>query len=366
VLKEGKIGVFETTTLLTILISTKVLFSSGRELVELVGPAAWYEAIISGITALVGFFLILMLLDRFPGRELAAIMETVFGRVAGSIFSLVIGATFFVNAALTLREFAEAVKVYEYPLSPISFIMIFFILAVVTMLYLGFEAIARTAALFAWPLLAGVAALFLLPWPLYKIYNLFPLFGHGLGKTVTSGLLRSSTYGEILALAVIGNSVQGFRHVKKTGVTALIITIMIFALFLFCYILAFPYFIATESTIPLLNLTRMIEYGAFFQRFESIFLFVWSIASILAVGINLYVALSIYCKVFKMDDHRAMVLPLSIMLFSAAILLSDISSIAFDYVPFFRQFGSVIFFGFPILALLVASARGKKGDPGGA
>lgn len=364
-LKEGKIGVFEATAFAAVVISAKILFSSTRQLVEVEGTAAWYGTIISGVVAIAFFFLILLLLKRFPGMELPAIMKAVFGKVIGSVLSLAIFVIFFINAALTLREFAEAVKIYDYPNSPISFIIIFFILAVVVMLRLGLETIARTASFFAWPLLIGLASLFILPAPLYKLHNLFPLLGHGLDKTATNGLLRSSAYGEILALAVISNSIKGLQYVKKTGLMALIISTAILSVNVLCYTLVFPYHYAVENVIPLLTLTQVIEYGAFFQRFESIFLFIWSIATILAVGINLYIALSVYCKVFRMDDHRAIVLPLAILLFCAAIFPPDLFAVALKFIPFLREYGLIIFFGLPVLALLTALARGKKGEISG-
>lgn len=365
-LKEGKIGVFEAVSIATIMISSKVLFSSARAVVELAGTAAWYLTIISSGTALAGFIMIFLLLKRFPGRELVSVFETVLGRVAGSLVSLMIAFFFVVNASLFTREFVEAVKIYQYPMSPPSFMMLFFILAVMTVLQLGFEVITRTASLFAWPILLGLIFIFVFAMPLYSVSNLFPIFGHGLGKTVTNGLMRSSVYGDVLALAVVVNSLQGIGHFKKAGITAVILSgLVISSSFLF-YHLAFPYYIALENTIPLLAITREIEYGRFFQRFEAIFLFTWSISAILAAGINLYMALSIYCKVFRIDDHRVLVFPLGIILFTVAILPPDISSIAFTYVQWIRQSGWMVYFGFPLLALLVAVARGKKGGPAGA
>jgi hypothetical protein len=202
--------------------------------------------------------------------------------------------------------------------------------------------------------------------PLYKLANLYPLLGHGLGKVSIGGLYRGSAFGEVLALAVVGNSLQGLGNVKKSGVRAVILsTLIIFATTL-AYNLVMPYYTAAENTNPIYILARSISYGRFFQRFESIYLFAWSISSIFAAGISLYMTLSIYCKIFRLDDHRTLVLPLAILLFSTAILPPDISTIALNYVPFSRKYFYLIYFGIPLLALLVALVRGKKGEPSGA
>ncbi|MFZ3045866.1 MAG: hypothetical protein WA151_08125, partial [Desulfatirhabdiaceae bacterium] len=55
-LKEGKIGVSEAISLMTIMIASKVLFTRPQSHVNLLGPAGWSGVIISALTALAGFY----------------------------------------------------------------------------------------------------------------------------------------------------------------------------------------------------------------------------------------------------------------------------------------------------------------------
>lgn len=365
-LKEGKIGVFDATTIIIIMLSSKVLFTSTRTIVENLGPAAWYGTLISALTALAGFYLLAFLMDKSRLQELVPVFETAFGRLLGGLLLLVIGFLFTINAALFGREFVEAVKVFFYPLSPPSFILIIFILAVMALLYFGLEVITRCASLFFWPIVAAFVIIFVFAVPLYETANLFPFLGHGLTQTVLTGLTRSSVYTDVIALAVFAGSLQGAKNFKKAGVTALILSGLIIGASIFFYTMAFPYKVSAENTIPLLTLTREIEYGRFFQRFESIFLLAWSVSALLTAAISLYAALSIYCKAFRMDDHRVLVLPLAVIMFCLAIMPRDISSIAFIYVAALRQHSWTVQLGLPLLALFVAMVRGKKGGRSGA
>jgi len=365
-LKEGKIGVFEATCVVLFMSTVKVLFSGVRDIVEALGPAAWYGTLVSAATALAGFYLLYRLMQRFPGRELGQVFETALGWFAGGLAALLTGFFFLFNAAILTREFVEAVKIYFYPASPPSFIMIFFILSMGTVIYFGFDVIARTVALFFWPLLVSFLTIFILAVSLYKGYNLFPLLGNGPGVTLATGVMRSSVYGDVLALAVVLGSLQGLEHFKKSGAAGVAFSGLLISASILFYTLSFPYFVAAENTIPLLKLTRFIEHGRFFQRFEAIFLFIWSISAVLAAGLNLYVAISLYCKTFRMDDHRVALPPLAVVLFSIAIILPDFSSAVFIYLHLIRQFGWIIYFGLPLLALAAAVARGKKGGPAGA
>ncbi|MDK2820780.1 MAG: spore germination protein [Clostridia bacterium] len=361
-IQEGKIGVFEASSLVIFMVASKALFGAVRELVEATGPSAWYTTIISGITALIGFWIIIRLMQRFPGQELVSILKTVYGRITGSLIALIICFLYIYNAASFTREFTEAVKVFEYPLTPPSFIMILILLAVIVLLYYGLETTARTTSFFTWPLIVGMISIFFLGLPLGKLTNLYPLLGHGLDRTIITGLLRSSVYGEVIGLTIILNALQGIENFKKAGKHGIIISIIIISLSLFIYSLIFPYSVSVENTIPLLTLTRIIEYGRFFQRFESIYIFIWSVAATLTTAINLYLALSIYCKTFRINDHRVLVLPLCILLFSIAIIPKDIVTITSIYVHYLRQYGWIIFIGLPLLTLIVAAVRGKKGE----
>jgi len=364
-LKEGKIGVFEATCIVSIAITAKLFFASPRALAEVVGPAGWLVHIVAIPAALVGFLFIFLLMKRFPGQDLVSVFETVFGKIAGSLISIILAAVILFNSVLLTREFSEAIKVYIYPFTPPSMIMFFFLAPVLLMVYLGFESLARTVASFIWIAAIGLLSIFILASPLYKIYNLFPLFDGGISHIAIIGLQKSSVYGDIVFLAVVINSLQGIGHFKKAGLTAISFSGIFIFTGLLILSLAFSKTVASESTIPMLSLTRAIEFGTFFQRFESVYIFVWSISAILAAGVNLYAFTSIYCKVFRIKDQKPLVLSLGVILFSIGILMPSITVIV-SLLALFRDFSWAVYFGIPLLALFVAAARGKKGVKAGA
>ncbi len=363
--REGKIGVFEAICIISTAIVVKLFFSTPRQLAEIVGPAGWMAHIVAVLAALVGFMFIFLLMKRFPGQDLVSVLETVFGKIAGNLISIILAALFFLNSAIFIREFSEAIKAYIYPLTPPSMIAIFFLAPVLLMSYLGFESLARTVSSFVWIIVISFISILILSGPQYKFYNLFPLFDGGIGHIAVNSLNRTSVYGDILILAVFINSLQGIGHFKKAGLTAVIISGLFVISGFLAYNMSFPSSVASEITIPTLSLTRNIEFGTFFQRFESVYLFIWSIGAMLAVGINLYAFISIYCKVFRVNDQKPLVLPLGIILFSTGILIPSITVIV-SLLGLLRSFSWSIYFGIPLLALLVAAARGIKGEKTGA
>jgi len=364
-LREGKIGVYEAICIVLMAITAKMFFTSPRELAEVVGPALWLEQLVAVFTALVGFLLVFQLMKRFPGQDLVSVFETVFGKILGGLVSIILAAAILFSSVLFTREFSEAVKAYAYPSTPPSMIIIFFLVPVLIMIYLGFETLARTVSSFIWFYVIGIISIFILAVPLYKYYNLFPLLDGGIGHIAKVGLKRCSVYGDILFLAVFINSLQGIDHFKKGALRSLLFSGAFIIASAFFFSQTFPKAVFVELTIPMFSITRAIEFGTFFHRFDSIYIFLWSISAILAAGVNLYVFTSIYCQVFRIKDQKPLVLPMGVIIFSLGLLLPSLTAIV-DFLKFFRNSGWIFYFGIPILTLLVAAVRGMKGVKTGA
>jgi hypothetical protein len=89
------------------------------------------------------------------------------------------------------------------------------------MSWLGLESIARFSKLLVYFMLAGFVIVLALGTQNYNINNLYPIFGHGLGKTITTGIVRSSVYGEVIILAIFAKTFQGVKYIKKEGIISI-------------------------------------------------------------------------------------------------------------------------------------------------
>ena len=110
------------------------------------------------------------------------------------------------------------------------------------------------------------------------------------------------------------------------------------------------------------QLSRIIYYSRFFQRIESIFLFIWIFASVVTVSATFYIALSSYCRAFQINNHRPLLLPFAFLTFVISYLPSDIAEIIEIHVKYIRQFSIFILYLIPVVVLLFALILKKKGD----
>lgn len=359
-IREGKFGPQEGIWLIIITIVAKTFYTDPSMVSRLVGTAGWYMTLISLLVAAIGFTFIYFLLKRFPGKDIIEIFEITLGRFFGFIFSTLLAILMLVIAAIRMREFSEVLKVYILPLTPMTFILFLFIVTVMILNILGLETLARLSKLIIFFMIFGFFTVLLLGQQNYSINRIFPILGNGIGSTVYHGVIRSSVYGEIVVVAVFANSLQGIKHIKKVGYTSLLLSGFFTSIALLAFILTFPYYVAMEITSPMYEMATLIDYGRFLQRVDPIFLFIMAISSLISVSVVFCAFVSIYCKMFRIQDRKPVILAASIIVFALSLSINSISNLVFVNVKQLRDWGSLAFYIPPLISLIAAKLR-KKG-----
>jgi hypothetical protein len=220
---------------------------------------------------------------------------------------------------------------------------------------------ARMAKIIAFFSVTGFITVLLLDIENYEPANLFPIFGFGLDKTLINGVLRCSAYGEVIILAIFANSLQGSKHFKRAGVMSLILSAFIISSAILAFTLSFPYFASQEITAPMYEMATLIDYGRFIQRIEPIFLFIWITTSLLSTTAIFYSFIHIFCKIFKINDKKPVIIAGSAILFTASFIHRDITTIVYGGIQATRTFGGIPFFVLPLIVLIIALIRKKGG-----
>lgn len=361
-IKEGKFGVNEAVCLVTMAICNKIFSTTPAYVTRTIGNTGWYMTLISCAVALVFFTFIYLLLKRFPGRNIVEIYDASLGRVVGFIFSFLLMGSFLLSVGIYTREFTDILKIYSLPFTPLSVIIGTLLSVAAIAAFLGLETIARVAKLAFYPALIGYLLILIFSSSYFEPFKLLPIFGYGLDKTVITGVLRGSAYDEVIILAVFAGSLQGIEHIKKAGFISLLLSGFIISIGLLCFALVFEYTSIQEVTIVAYVMTRKIEYGVFFQRMDPIFLLQWIITTAVYISILFYTTVSIYCKLFRLQDARPVVIPMAVLAFSIAVFPKDITSVISVYVQGIRNYGNITFFVMPVIALIIAVIRDKKGE----
>lgn len=360
-IKEGKIGTMEAISITTIFLITKAFYINPGTVIDLMSTAGWYATEISVLGSVFLFMLVYVLMKRFPGNDLVSIFDIVTGKVIGKIFALIFCGFFVYYSGINIREFVEMIKAYILPYTPPSSLIFLFMMIVLAYAYAGLEGIARMGYISFIFILVGLVIILALPFPFYNIDNLFPIGGYGFKASMQYGLLRTSAYSEVIILGFIVNSIHGVKNFRKIGLISLLLSGIIIGTIILCNLLAFEYPQGSENLSALFQLSRIVYFSRFFQRVETVFIFIWVMASIISVSITFYMAVSIFCKTFKIPKHRPYLLPFAFFTFLITLLPESISEVVQKHTDFLRSYSMFIVYFIPILVLLIAFIRRKKG-----
>ncbi len=360
-IQEGKIGAYEIVSLITISFMSKFFFVMPTWFSQVLGTAICMGIIVSGLTSIIAFYFICLLMKRFPGKSLVEILQKVFGTIIGKTIIILISIYGIAYTAITLREFNDVLKTITLPSTPISVIFIVCLLAMVILSCLGLESLARTASFFSIALLIGLIAVYLLSAASFRPHRFFPLFGYGLDKIFYYGIWGSSSFIEIFLLAFFVNSLGGIKNLEKIGYISIIISTISILLGFTIYTLLSPYYTRSEVISAAFHIVRTINLGKFFQRFEAIFLFEWILSGLFCLSLYFYFMVTLFAKAFSLNDYRPLLIPYAVLIFTTALLPPDFSFIVYKAIPF-KLYAWIPFCGVPFLALITAVIRKQKED----
>lgn len=358
--KGGKLSVYEGVMFITLIIVSKILYTSTPVVVKQVGTAAWYMTLVSCIVSIIFFLFVSVLMNRFPGKNLVEIHEAVIGKVAGKIACVILSGGLTFSAASVLREFVEMIKVYNLPDTPPSVISITFIAVIMLLSHKGLESIVRISCINFYPIIFGLCIILVLAMPYYNFDYLKPYFGYGLKKTLYVGFLRSSAYQEFMTLTAIVASIHSIKEFRKIGVISIALAGIIFSISFICYVMTFQYTMGKENLSGIFQLSRMIYYNRYFQRIESIFLFTWVISALITVATGFYISIRVYCQCFEIEDHKPIIPAFALLMYVVALTPKSISELFGKNMYYLRQYSGFFVYGMPILLLIISLVFRKK------
>ncbi|TEB14312.1 Spore germination protein YndE [Pelotomaculum sp. FP] len=360
--KSGSFGPAEAIILLAISNIARIFLPYPRLLTEIGATAAWMTPLGGLVAALVGFYVMYLVLRKNPGQSIIEITEQAFGPVAGVLLNLVTVGFFIAVGALFAREFSEALIIAALPGVPVSIISIAYLGMGVLGAYLGLEALARTARLSYPYIFGGILLLLLALIPQWDTGGLFPFFGHGPLKVFGLGTFSTAGVTEIIFAAVIIQSLGGVERFRLIGYRSMLLGFASLIIILLVVNLTFHWATMAENTLPFYRLARNIYIGRFLQRVESVFVIIWSIVAFIKIAVTLYGGAVALTQTLKLPDYRPLLWPLIIIMFILSILPPDLPTVVKLDADWLRPYALVPNYLVPlmILAALRLRRRGPR------
>lgn len=350
----GRVGVVELTALMTVYSSTEIFLSMPSRIAVEGAGFAWAIPLVSGMLVTIAFLIVHFCLKRFPGENLLQVISRLFGRFTALPIALVFALLLLTQTALVTREFTETVVTTVLPATPSAVIAFTFLLVAFYYAYKGLEGLSRTALLFSYFCLVGIALLLILPLSWFDVRLLLPIWGHGIGNTLWFGAINSSLFFNVLFLSILYPTLRNRDHFLYVGVISTIVTAVIFSIVLVVFLGTFAPAVSGKVPFPMYQLARVIYVGRFVQRLEAIFVFLWTAAAVIKMGFGLWMVAYLYALGFGMPLYRPLLAPVTLQLYVLSFLPPDFPAVLALSASVFEPYGWLVGVALPVLLAVAA------------
>ncbi|MBE5822410.1 MAG: hypothetical protein E7311_07505 [Clostridiales bacterium] len=356
-------------TLRQITLATPMLYA------QTVGTATWIVTIFVGILIGIIVYLLIKLYRSFYGQTLFDISYYIGGKIFYKINSFIYFIVFLSITAIFLKEIAEAIKLLLFNTTPLLYIELFYVVAMLIGSFIGLEGIIRASGYLTPICFVILITILLLSTPFYNTGNLFPILGNGVKDIAIGSITLLSSYLGVLIIMFTIPHIDNIKIAKKSVISYLIFAFIsvLFTVVALNLVFGFPY---TENNLfSFYELANMTNINKFFQHSEAIYLF-----SILVLGIAFLVSLfyfTTYCfsslvlapsKVDMLRKENNNYVPLTrskfisnVFLILLTLFLCNLPTNIFEtfmYKEYINYYIVLPFvFAYPIILLIIANIK---------
>ncbi|KPV56675.1 hypothetical protein QJ48_26190 [Paenibacillus sp. A3] len=345
------------------MIGTGILFLPQVMAKKVGTPDGWISVLIGGFLALLAGYVIIKLNQRFPKQTFFEFSQTLFGKVIGAVHIVLLSAYFAISAGYLARVMGEVIRMYLLDKTPISFIVIVFMLVGVYLAIGGIYPIARLIELFLPAILIILVTLIAFSFKEFELDNIRPVLAEGF-TPVWKGIPSSTfSYSGFEIMLVLSAFMKEPRDAVKSMLSGIGVVILFYTLTVF---ISFGTLTAEEVktlTWPTMSVAKDIELpGGFFERFESLFSVLW-VMSMYATFVPYYYVASLGLGHLFRRNYRTYIYLLFPVVYIVAMVPKTLNNV-FSVGKFLNNFAMFIIVIMPIYFWIFVKLRRKVHENG--
>ena len=351
-MSKSKIGTFEAILLVLSVLAPFTVISLSRTIINETKSSILLNIVYITIICLVIAFFIYKLFKKFPGLDILDISQYLGGNIFKNIIGFIFISYFVITSSIFLRNFCEGLKIVYYEFTDIVYIILFFIIAIAITNTLDFNSTIRTTSIIFPFLIISIILLFVGNLDNFSFNRIFPILGDGFENTFILGLSNIGCFAGMTYLYFLPPLLKDPKKFKYVSILSVLLSGLFIIMCVATLLFMFAIFESTEEIMPLFSASRYIEFGSFFQRFESLFLLIWTISFCCYLSISCKFSTYILKKMFTLKDSSQLIYTLLILIFSIALLPKSYSIINYFETDIYRYLSiAIILLGFFILLL---------------
>jgi len=260
-------------------------------------------------------FMFLYIMKSFSGRNLIQINDIVFGKILGKLISFFYLFFFISLCSLNLGDMGNFVINTFMIKTPISVIIILFMILCVWAVRNGLHVITRYNIFLSLLITIAIIIDTILVFNLFNLQNFLPFFDLSINRYIhATHTIATIPFGEILViLMIIPNVKLDHKKIKKYFFIGFLIGIISLLIVVFREIAVLGDALALFS-FPSFETIKLIDLGTSFNRLEIIFAFVLVMLFFSKVVLLLYVTVIAFAQIFNLTSFKAYVLSIGIII----------------------------------------------------
>lgn len=223
--------------------------------------------------------------------------------------------------------------------------------------FTGIQGIFRASTIIAPVILFFVAFIFFSLYGDIDITNFTPIFGNGIREFFIPGSFRIEMFESLFLILLMGPQIKNIKKATYGSFILISLFTLIIATLLFGI---FPYPSSLENYFPLFELNRLISFGRFIQRVESIYILFWLIAVYIYISLGTSYAVQTFSKIFKIDYPKRIIPLFCVVVLLGSLLLESYIDILNIRRFLYEYILPIQLFLYPLIILLIARNKQKK------
>lgn len=349
----------QLTLLISNLLITKMTFSFPRILFKTSGNGAWLQAIYMSLIAYILLWVSFRFFKYSGNKSILELSESIGKKPLKIAVSIIVTLIIVIHTATEMRTFLESAKIILLPKTKIEYMLLFFGTTVLIGSLCGFNSLATINALFFPFCIFFLAALVLFLIPAYDINNIYPIFGTGVKNIFLESLRDMHCFSDLLVLNLLLPYIGDIKLAKACGTRAVILSGLSLTVICLAYGLTYPYPYSTEFLLIPYQLSRMVKAGEYFQRFEALFEFVWTLTHLLYSGIYVYILCIVLQKAFNLQAVKSLIPGIVTLLSLICFMPSSVVELL-DTSTYLKTLTAPFALLLPILIPFVYKQKNKK------
>ncbi|SHG88940.1 GerAB/ArcD/ProY family transporter [Ornithinibacillus halophilus] len=264
----------------------------------------WISILMSGFIAIMFTWLVAKIASNFPNQPFLKYASFLVTKPVAMLFTFLFVVQGTLLTAFEVRAIADVSHTYLFERTPVQVINFSYLLVVIYAVSGSRAAIFRLNALFLPIVLVTTTILLLFSIRFMEFNNVMPMFKtdiKDLGKGVFEGTL---SFTGISILFFYISLVKNPIKVPKKAVLGMATVVLFYLIIFLTCIAVFGNVQTANIRFPFIELAKSVEIpGGFFERLESIFFVIWTMAifttTVMAFDIALFALTSIFSKVKK-------------------------------------------------------------------